>query len=193
MSRIPINYGTTPGDGTGDPLFNSFENIDNNFIEAYNFTGWGDYVDNAYTSVSPFLLSTTPLNLPNNKASVLEDQLPTDVTTFYDGTVITGRAGDGILVTIDFLAKPTSPATTYVEVWIDITGGTGTPANLANLYKRIVTFPKGNGVERPINFTFGGYTYPTWQANGGVVKVVANGSCEIYDIRYVITRTHKAR
>jgi len=35
MARIPINYGTTPGDGTGDVLFTSFKNIDDNFIDLY--------------------------------------------------------------------------------------------------------------------------------------------------------------
>ena len=36
MARIPINYGTTAGDGTGDILFTSFKNINDNFIELYN-------------------------------------------------------------------------------------------------------------------------------------------------------------
>ncbi len=35
MGRIPINYGTTPGDNTGDPLFTSFESIEANFKELY--------------------------------------------------------------------------------------------------------------------------------------------------------------
>lgn len=156
-------------------------------------TGWGNYVDTQYTSASPFSVSAdTITNLPNNKGSVIETQKPYDVDTFYDGTVIKGRNGDGILVTIDFIATPTNTATTYVEVWIDITGGTGIPSNLANLYKRIVSFPKGNGVDRPINFTFGAYTLNTWEANGGVVKVLANGSFNAHDIRYVVHRTHKA-
>jgi len=158
-----------------------------------NQTGWGDYVDDEFDSISPFSISTTPLSLPNNKATVIETQKPDDVTTFYDGTVITGRNGDGILVTIDFIAKPTSPGTTFIEIWLDITGGAGTPVNLANLYKRIISFPKGNGIERPINFTFSGYTLGTWEANGAVIKVVADNTLDIYNIRYVITRTHKAK
>lgn len=35
MARIPINYGTVAGDGTGDILFTSFKNIDDNFQELY--------------------------------------------------------------------------------------------------------------------------------------------------------------
>ena len=80
----------------------------------------------------------------------------------------------------------------YIEIWFDITGGTETPTALANLYKRIISFPKGNGIERPVNFTVSGYTLNTWETNGAVVKIRANGTCDIYDIRYVITRMHKA-
>lgn len=52
MARQPINYGTTPGDGTGDILFTSFENINDNFIELYG------YADNATT----IALSDSDLN-----------------------------------------------------------------------------------------------------------------------------------
>lgn len=193
MARIPINYGTTAGDGTGDILFDSFKNIDDNFQEVYNFTGWAQHADDQYTSVSPFsIVADTDTILPNNNANIIDSQKPSDITNFYNGTVITGRSGDGLAITIDFNVTPTNANTTYIEIWIDITGGTGTPTDLANLYRRIVSFPKGTGVERPVNFTVSGYTLGTWQANGGVVKVRANGSADIYNIRYVLTRTHKA-
>lgn len=164
------------------------------FSEIFGSTGWGEYVDTQYTSASPFqLVADTPENLPNNKAAVIESQKPTDVDTFYDGTGITGRNGDGILITIDFKATPRAAGTTEILVYLDITGGTGTPANLARLYPRLVTFNKGVGVEKDINYTFSGYTLGTWDANGAEIKVIANGACDVYDIRYVITRTHKAR
>lgn len=157
-------------------------------------TGWAEYRDTTYVTGSPFsLLASTITNLPNNAGSIIQDQKPVDVTTFYNGSIITGRSGDGILITIDFIITPTQPATTYAEVWLDITGGTGTPTNFANLYKHIITFPKGTGTERPISIVIGGYTKATWETNGAVVKVLANGTAEIKDIRYVITRTHKAR
>jgi hypothetical protein len=161
-----------------------------------NATGWADYVDTTYTDISPFsVVANTDTKLPNNAGTVVDSQKPTDVTTFYDSVseTITGRNGDGVTITIDFKAEPTAPGTEYLEIWFDITGGTGTPSNLANLYRRIVTFPKGNGVERNINFTVTGYTLATWEANGAEVYVRANGTVDLYDIRYVITRTHKAR
>lgn len=152
------------------------------------WSGWGQYQDTQYTQGSPFSLTAdTDTILPNNAGSVIESQLPTDVAELYDGSVITGRNGDGILITVDMNATPTSVAATALEVWIDI----GAP--VGELYRRILTFPKGNGVERAINFSVSGYTLGTWEANGGTVYVRSNGPVDIHAIRYVITRTHKAR
>lgn len=151
-------------------------------------TGWGNYADTAYTSGSPFLvLADTDTALPNNKGATIETQKPSDVTTFYDGSVITGRNGDGILATIDAVLLPTSVGTTFVELWFDI-GGDFDP-----LYKQIISFPKGNGVARSLNYTTAAFTLDTWQTNGATVYIRANGPLSVYDIRYVITRTHKAR
>ena len=157
-------------------------------------TGWAQYQDQQYIEATPFsLIANSDVLLPNDGLISLETQKPTDVTSFYNGTKITGRNGDGILITVEFTAIPTSASTTYIEVWFDITGGTGTPASLANLYRRIISFPKGNGIARLVNFTVSGYTLNTWEANGAEVKVRANGTANLYDIRYVITRTHKAQ
>lgn len=157
-------------------------------------TGWATYNDTQYTSGSPLaILADTDTLLPNNKGSNIESQMPTDITTFYDGTVITGRNGDDIIISVDLFITPTSVATTECEIWFDITGGTGTPATLANLYRRVFTFPKGNGVERKISFSHSGYTLNTWEANGAVAYIVANGTATLHDVQYIIKRTHKAR
>ena len=159
-----------------------------NFINAEDDTGWGQYSDSQYTSGSPFAIAgNTDTVLPNNSAGVIDSQKPSDIVNFYDGTVITGRDGDGLAITIDFNAVPTSGATTYIEVWLNIGGG------LPDLYKRIISFPKGSGVVRPINFTVSAYTLNTWEANGATVYVRANGTADLYDIRYVLTRLHKAK
>jgi len=164
------------------------------FDVIFGRTGWGNYADTQYTSVAPFSVAAdTDTALPNNKGSVIESQKPTDIATFYDGTTIAGRNGDGISIAVDFTAVPTNAGTSQIEVWLDITGGAGTPETLANLYRRILTFPKGTGVERRINFTVNGYTLDTWEANGAVVKVRANNTVDIHSIGYIITRTHKAR
>ena len=156
-------------------------------------TGWGSYNDTQYTSVSPFTVSAnTDTDLPNNKGNTLEIQKPADITTFYDGTVITGRNGDNLDIQIYFKAEP-SVANQWLEIWIDITGGTGTPANLAKLYTQTFAFPKGSGVERGILYSLpSAYTLGTWEANGGVVKIRSNASVDIYNVVYNFDRSHKA-
>lgn len=155
-------------------------------IVSLDDTGWGQYADTQYTSGSPLsILADTDTVLANNKGSVIETYKPRDVTTFYDGAVINGKEGDGILITVDFQALPTNANATYIEVWFDIGGSVG------ELYRRIISFPKGAGVVRPVNFTVGGYTLNTWEANGATVFCRANGPVDIYGIRYVIQRTHR--
>lgn len=156
-------------------------------VVSLDTTGWGQYSDTANTCAgTPFAIAAdTDTNVPNNAGSVIETYKPRDVTTFYDGTVITGRTGDGLLITVDMIANPTSVSTTYAEVWFDI----GAP--VGELYRRIITFPKGNGVIRPINFTVAGYTLNTWEANGATVRIRTNGTATICDVRYIITRTHR--
>lgn len=151
------------------------------------YTGWAQYADTEFTPASPFsILADVDTILPNNAGSVIDAYKPTDITAFYDAGKITGRAGDGILITVDCNATPTSASATYLEIWFDIGGAVG------ELYRRIVTFPKGNGVLRPINFTVAGYTLDTWEANGAITHVRSDGPVDISNIRYVVTRTHKA-
>jgi hypothetical protein len=88
MAKEIINIGTTPNDGTGDPVRDAFEKVNSNFDELYGMTGWGVYNDTTYTTGSPFTVTAgAPKQaLPNNAGSKIETQLPTDVATFYDGT-----------------------------------------------------------------------------------------------------------
>lgn len=164
------------------------------FAEIFGRTGFADYADTQYTVGSPFAVTGgVDTLLPNNAGLIYDTEKPTDIATFYDGTVITGRDGDGLTFTFEFIAVPTNVGTTTIEIWLDITGGTGTPTNLANLYRRLETFEKGVGVEKTITYSISGYTRNTWEANGGVVKIRTNGTCDIYGVRYVLHRTHKAR
>jgi len=175
---------TIPNSGLWSAIANIFNSM---FTEIYGNFGWAQYADTQYTSGSPFsVAANTDTILPNNAGNNIETQKPLDVDTFYDGTVITGRNGDGIAITVDLLAIPTNANTSFVEIWFDIGSG-------QDLYKRIITFPKGNGVVRPINFSVSGYTLNTWEANGATVKVRADNTVDLYDIRYVITRTSKAK
>lgn len=156
-----------------------------------DYTGWGDYVDGFYTDVMPFELESADgvVTLPNSATTIRDSQKPLDITTFYDSTsqTITGRNGDGLNIVIEFKVKPTQNQTTKITVAIDI----GTP--VGEIYKRDFITSKGVNVEHFYLSSFTGYTLGTWEANGGTVKISTDADIEVYDIRYVLTRTHKAR
>ena len=191
MAQEIIGIGISANDNTGDPLRTAFTKINDNFTEVYGSSGWGNYADTVYNTGSPFTVTSgaSAVNLPNNALSKIESQKPLDITTFYDGTKILGRNGDGINITIDFKCRPTSSAVSpKITVFIDIGGA------IAPLYTRDFVLSKGIGVEHYYLSSFNAYTLDTWELNGGAVKTSCEGSnIEIYDIRYVLTRTHKAR
>lgn len=182
------------GDGvtvTDDSVNNkTIVTVPGNILAVTTTSGWANYADTTYTTGSPFLLTTAAgkVNLPNNAGTVVDSEKPSDITTFYNGTAITGQEGDAYSITIEFKVRPTTAASDVrISTTIDIGGAVG------ELYPRDFSLTKGSGVEHYYISSFLYYTLDTWQANGGIVKVQAtNSNVEIYDIRYVIAREHKA-
>lgn len=155
-----------------------------------DYTGWADYVDGVYTSSSPYtLIANNKITLPNNATIIRDTQMPVDVTEFYDATTSTiiGRNGDGLNIVIEFDLRPIVNQTTKITVAIDIGGAVG------EIYRRDFITSKGVGVEHYYLSSFNAYTLNTWEANGGAIKIESDYDIEIYNIRYVLTRTHKAR
>lgn len=159
-----------------------------NGLDGNVFTGWAAYNDTQYTEASPLtILANTLTNLPNNKGFVLESQKPTDIATFYDGTAILGRNGDGLAGDLTVKIKPSINRTT-VKLLIDIGGTVG------EIYPTETILDKGASVEHIVHLRFpSGYTLDTWEANGGTVKIISDEAVDIYGINYLLTRTHKAR
>lgn len=154
------------------------------------YTGWADYTDGVYTTGSPLSLTAgTKITLYNNATTIRNSQIPIDVDSFYSRTdsTILGYDGDGLNVLIEFKVRPTTASVTKVTVTIDIGGAVG------EIYPRDFILTKGNGVEHYYLSSFSAYTLDTWEANGGKVKVVTDANAELYDLRYVLTRTHKGR
>lgn len=100
---------------------------------------------------------------------------------------ITGRNGDGLNILVDFKAKPTTATATRIDVWINIGGAVG------ELYRRTISLTKGQNAEHGITMSVAGYTLDTWESNGGIIYVRVNAATDIYEIRTVLTRTHKAQ
>lgn len=193
ISTSPSSKGLLVFD-TDENAFNFFNGTSWEKLGVANngndYTGWADYADGTHTSFATgFDVGTTKVTLPNDAATTVESQLPIDVTEFYDATssTITGRNGDGLNIVIEFKATPTTNQVTRLTVAIDIGGAVG------EIYTRDFVLAKGQNVEHYYLSSFNGYTLGTWEANGGTVKIVSTDAIKIHDIRYVITRTHKAR
>ena len=151
-------------------------------------TGWASYVDTQYPdSDNVFSLSAnTDTLLQNNAGIIIDSQKPSDIDTFYDGSVITGRNGDNLDLMFYFKAK-SSIQNQWLDIWLDIGGSVG------QLYRQTFGFTKGTGTERSILYALpSAYTLDTWEQNGASVYVRSNGATEIYDINFNFDRSHKA-
>ncbi|MGJ8665715.1 MAG: hypothetical protein ACSHW7_05065 [Patiriisocius sp.] len=164
--------------------------LNTNANNPNDYTGWGVYNDTQLTSASPGIVPSTGIYyLPNNAQSKIETQKPIDIDTFYDETTqqITGRNGDGLNVVIEFKMRPRTNNDTRVTLGIDIGGTVG------EIFTRDFVLTRGLGQEHYYLSSFNAYTLNTWEANGGRVLIRTTHSVEVYDIRYLLTRTHKAR
>lgn len=158
----------------------------NSLVTRSNQMGWGDYVDTQYTDIAPLqLLTDTDTPLPNNALSGPRTQEPI-TGPLYDPVTqkIQGTNGDNLFMTFEVTAVPTSASSTLLEVWVDI----GAP--IGQLYRRLITFPKGQGIARPASFTVAGYTLGTWETNGGDVYIRGNGTFDVYGIRFLLQKTY---
>lgn len=174
---------------------NTANRIGSMFLDLLNYwretTGWGAYIDTQYSNINPFTLSEdTQVVMPNNAGSKLETQKPPDIATFYDETIqkIPGRTDDGIAITVAFKAKPLS-ASANVRIQLSIfVGGT-----VGEAYAQEYALSKGNGVEHKLTFNGIGFQLDNWAIQGGELRIIAfNSDVAIYDIFYVLTRSHKA-
>lgn len=156
-----------------------------------NLTGWAQYSDNVYTVGSPLVINSgTTTALTNNGATSITTQMPTGVTAFVNtanGKITPQNDGDFYLVDIRFKAKSSS-VNGVIDVGIDIGGAMGV------IREHTVVLRKGIGVEQRVSLSFPVYSGATFVANGGQVKVTSvEGDTSIYDITFVVDRTHKAK
>lgn len=89
-------------------------------------TGFAKYTDGAHTESTPLTLTASTVNdLTNDKVTALEPVLPTDVTTFYDGTILKLEDTTGFYeVTVDFKVKNTTDAGLLILSAVDSSAST---------------------------------------------------------------------
>lgn len=128
MARQPINYGTIPGDGTGDILFTSFENINDNFIELYKVTGWAYYADSLATPTVTITTSYTQITIDTLGVLTNEAYLPGEIRGsghLWAGSKVTPISlGDDYDGRLDITVTAKSGSPTLMDVIMDISGST---------------------------------------------------------------------
>lgn len=148
-------------------------------------TGWASYVDTAFTSLAPFnVLAGVTTKLPNNAGNIIDFQKPSDISTFYTGSAITGRDGDSLDLMIYFNALP-SATNAELDVWIDIGGAIGV------IYLQTFYF-RGASTKGVMYSLPSAYTPNTWELNGGTIYVKPSVNMDFWGMTYNFDRTHKA-
>lgn len=188
-----VRLGDTPSSYSGqsekvvrvNTAANATEFVDRSQIQT---TGWGQYIDTTYTEASPLSVPAgTTVDLPNNAGDANETYLPFGVSSLYNGTVMTpDQIGDAYEISIRFKTK-SSINEGAVRVALDIGGSMG---EVFSDSRRLV---RGTGDENSMAFNFTAFSLDTFVANGGTVKFEAvAGDQSVYDIVFVVVRTHKA-
>lgn len=158
-------------------------------VKAVTGTGWAEYEDTQYNTVSPFrVASGSDVVVPNNAAEFTDVELPGLVSTFYDEInqrITANKIGDGMGVRVSFKAKPTQ-SNTIMDLSLDVGGTSG------KIYRhREMLFSAG--VEQPVNLSISPiYAMDDFFNNGGQVKINTDQDVDIYDIVFVISRYHES-
>lgn len=153
-------------------------------VSAVNLSsGWGAYY---HTGSSQSLSAAAKATLTNNAGTIIESEKPSDISAFYSAGKITGREGDGIAVGIELTFTPDDATASNLYVAIDIGGAVG------EIYPKDFPITGGASVAHKISYNITAFTLDTWEANGGTVKVEADGPGVVSTVRYVIHRIHKA-
>ncbi len=148
-------------------------------------TGHGIYNNNAGDQN---ILADTPSLLVNDaQGFVDESQLPSDIDTYYDGTYIKGKSGDGMLIKVSMTFTPADQNASDLTIWLDI-GGVFT-----RIFETSNEIAYGAGEEHRIILDMIAYNRDTWEANGGRVWVESDGDGAISEVSYQIHRIHKAK
>lgn len=149
--------------------------------------GWIEYIDNDYNTSNRLTIGATLMNFSMSNYSVRDKELPNGVydDTWFNGThILTDKAGNSFIIRWRYSSEPQG-ANAYCEAFFNI----GNP--VGQLPLRLITFPKGNGIEQIGTFTNVEYTLDTWLQNGAFVQIQCPvADVEFWDIQLTIERTY---
>jgi len=168
----------------GEHVDREYEKIERSIGDLQNLTGWGAYF---HTGSSQSLSTNTKVTLTNNAGTILHPQKPDDIDSFYESNLITAREGDGLAIAVELTFTPDNSTASNLYMAVDIGGSVG------EIYPKDFPITKGASVAHKISYNITVYALDTWEANGGAVKIEADGPGVVTGVRYVIHRIHKAR
>lgn len=155
-----------------------------------NVQGWIEYSEETYTSSNRLTIGSDLVNFSMTNVTTHQLELPIGITntTWFNGTrILTDRVGNSYLYRWRYSAEPQG-ANAYCEAFYNIEG------NVGQLPMRLLTFPKGNGVEQIGTFTNVEYTLDTWFENGALIQIHCPvADVEFWDIELTIERLYKGR
>lgn len=166
-----------------------------NYITIQNLSnktteGWVEYIDNVYNNTNRLTISNTLVKFSMVNYTTREKELPKGITnlTWFNGThILTDRAGNSFLYRWRYSAEPQG-VNAYCEAFYNINGTVG------QLPMRLITFPKGNGIEQTGTFTNIEYTLNTWYENGAEIQIICPiADVQFWDIEFTIERNYKGR
>ena len=173
MAKQTINIGTVANDGTGDPLRDAMDKVNDNFTEIYNIHGWGYYQD-AESSPTTQTFNTTASKIQidgggaNNNTSFLPYEIR-GISDLWDTTndeITPIGIGDSYSMRLDFTVTSETGSPNDIFIQLDIGGG-ATPTIV--IVERYVTAGKGTPYNVSIGFPI--FTLSTFNTNAGQIFI----------------------
>jgi len=174
MAKQIINIGAVANDGTGDPLRDTMDKVNDNFTELYNVSGWGNYSDGE-TSPATISVGTTPVKVQidalgsttENSYLPLQIRGVNDLWDSANDIIQPINVGDSYDIRLDlgFTAKSGSPNNIFLVLDIGATqDGTGGAGSIIILNKSI-SADKAVPFKTTVGFPI--FSLATFEANGG--------------------------
>lgn len=179
MAKQLINIGTTANDGTGDPIREAFDKINDNTNELYAWTGWMS----RYRATFPTLTALT-----NNLVTITGTPESNNGLTLLDSDSRITPLSLGDAITVDFACTVETPSGSgnYIEVGFFVPGG--------GFYRNItVPLLKGSGNDDFISVSWTLPVGATFLANGGDIVLVPNVAMDVKDLYISVCRVHKGQ
>jgi len=170
MARQEINIGASANDGTGDTLRNSFDKVNDNSLELYQVSGWGQYVDDLTTATQTINTTYSKLSINGAGGTSSSDYLPLEIrgsSELWDtvnNKILPINVGDSYDLRLDFTVTGKTGSPTLIDVVLDIGGGASPTIDVVS---RVVNTSKSPPFNVSIGFPI--FSLNTFVTNGGQI------------------------